>query len=88
MGDRNPGEAPREGKMRCGTSCNVCGCQDFVAAEYAYEAGRVPAIECADCRALVLHEDAASDDEERDSVKLAIAARASIAGDGAPVAVP
>jgi hypothetical protein len=49
-----------------------------VPAEYTSEAGRAPALECTRCRALVLTVEAARTEEERDSVKTAIAVRAAI----------
>jgi uncharacterized Zn finger protein len=58
--------------------CEVCGGHNFVAAEYASELGRAPALECTGCGALKLDEGAANTEEERDSVKLAIAVRAGI----------
>ncbi len=62
--------------------CNVCGCADFVATEYVLDEGhRAPALECLGCRALALDENAASTEAERESVKLAKALRARIAGD-------
>jgi hypothetical protein len=59
--------------------CGVCGWSgDFVAAVYASNAGTAPALECTRCRALILHEDAARNDHERESVKLAKAVRSAI----------
>jgi hypothetical protein len=60
--------------------CNICECVDFLPAEYASELGHAPALECACCHALVLDEDAAATESERDSVKLAVAVRAAISG--------
>src|SRR5947209_6522911 len=54
------------------------GCEDLVQAEYVTELGRAPALECVQCRALNLNVVAAKDEEERDSVKLAIAVREAI----------
>ena len=64
--------------------CNVCGCSDFLPAEYKSEIARAPALECARCHALVLDEGAAATEEERESVKLAKAIRAEIIAGGPP----
>ena len=40
--------------------CEVCGCGDFVEAEYTSDLGRAPALECVNCQALILDETAAS----------------------------
>ena len=47
-----------------------------------FDGRRAPALECARCHALVLDEDAAGTDSERDSVKLAKAVRAAIGESG------
>ncbi len=59
--------------------CEVCEGGDFVEAEYASEAGRAPALKCTRCGALNLKPEAARTEEERDSVKTAIAVRNAIA---------
>jgi hypothetical protein len=58
-------------------TCPVCGNEDFVTTEY--KAGDIvaPALECMACKAVVLDVEAGRTDEERESIKLAIAARAS-----------
>ncbi len=58
--------------------CEVCGWDRFMRSEYASEIGKVPAFECVRCRAIALTEDAASTEEERISVRLAIAIRDAI----------
>jgi hypothetical protein len=58
--------------------CEVCGWDDFVRTEYECEVGRVPALECARCHAINLSEDAARTEEERTSVRMAIAVREAI----------
>jgi hypothetical protein len=56
--------------------CNICGGENFTVSEYCTDGVRAPARECATCHALVLDEEAASSEAERDSVRLAVAARA------------
>lgn len=51
--------------------------------EYRTGSVRAPARECAICHALVLDEQAATSEEERDSVRLAAAARAACSVDAA-----
>jgi hypothetical protein len=61
--------------------CNVCGSRAFNATEYRTgpdAAHRAPAFECRGCGAISLGEEAAASDEERDSVRVAIALRAEI----------
>ena len=58
--------------------CEVCGWDRFERAEYACEAGNVPAFACVRCGAVALSEDAATTEEERTSVRLAIAIREAI----------
>ena len=60
--------------------CKVCEGSVFAAAEYRTLPGRaaVPALECADCRALMLDESVASSPDERDSIRLAKAARCAL----------
>ncbi len=58
--------------------CEVCGYGHFVAAEYATQVGRAPALECARCGALNLDENAASNDAELASVRFAALTRAGI----------
>jgi hypothetical protein len=57
--------------------CSVCGSDRFIASEYKMDGGKAPALECVRCHALNLDEAAASSDEERDCVRLAVAARAA-----------
>jgi hypothetical protein len=57
--------------------CQICGGDVFVPSEYWTDGVRAPAKECASCHALALDEGAATSDEERDSVRLAAAARAA-----------
>lgn len=61
--------------------CKVCGGRHFAASEYRHsrEGSPVPALECADCRALVLDETVAISDEERTSIRLAKAVRSALA---------
>ena len=59
-------------------SCNVCGNQEFTTAEYRMDSCRAPALECEKCGALNLSEGAAHTQEERDSVKMAIAVRSDL----------
>jgi hypothetical protein len=56
--------------------CNICGGDRFNTAEYRADGVVAPAKECATCRALILDEEAAAE-EDRDSVRLAVAARAA-----------
>ncbi len=62
--------------------CTVCGGTRFVATEYNTGDGRTrvpaPALECVKCLAIVLEEGVARSDEERESVKMAIAMRAAV----------
>ena len=53
--------------------CEVCGWDRFERAEYASEVGTAPAFECVRCGAIALSEDAATTEEERTSVRVAIA---------------
>jgi hypothetical protein len=57
--------------------CNVCGGENLTAVEYRAGSIRAPAMECDKCHAIVLDEAAATSEEERDSVRLAKAARAA-----------
>ncbi len=59
--------------------CNICGDRYFVAAEYRAEGCRAPALECSTCRALILREEIAGNDEERRSVKIAMGMRSALA---------
>jgi hypothetical protein len=61
--------------------CHICGGDAFRASEYRAESVRAPARECMTCHALVLDEEAATSDEERDSVRIAAAARAAHCAD-------
>jgi hypothetical protein len=61
--------------------CNVCGSRAFKVTEYrsgGNAACRAPAFECRACGAISLGEEAATSDEERESVKMAIAMRAHV----------
>jgi hypothetical protein len=63
-------------------TCNVCGGTTLLRTEYRAGQGVVaPALACADCAAISLDESVAECDEERESVKLAKAARAAAVGD-------
>ena len=59
-------------------SCNVCDNKEFTTAEYRMDSCRAPALECTSCGALNLSERAANTQEERDSVKMAIAVRSDL----------
>ena len=62
--------------------CSVCGSTGFRTIEYTSGRGsaeRAPALECRGCGAISLREEAAGTTEERESVKMAIAARARVA---------
>jgi hypothetical protein len=62
--------------------CNVCGSRAFNVTEYRSSgdtACRAPAFACCGCGAISLGEEAAENDEERQSVKVAIAMRAHVA---------
>jgi hypothetical protein len=65
--------------------CNICGGRDFAASEYRHsrEGEPVPALECADCRALVLDETVAISEEQRTSIRRAKAVRAGLAASAA-----
>jgi hypothetical protein len=62
----------------CGMRCTVCGGTRFVATEYKTGEVTAPAMECASCSAIVLEEGVARTEEERSSVKIAIALRAAV----------
>jgi hypothetical protein len=56
--------------------CSVCASGSFDATQYRLDdGGTVPALHCVACRALILDENAADSDEERASVRFAIAQR-------------
>jgi hypothetical protein len=55
--------------------CNVCGGSRFLSTEYNTGSKRAPALECTKCHALVLDQAVARTDEERESVKMAVALR-------------
>jgi hypothetical protein len=58
--------------------CPVCNGEDFVVIEYVTTHGvRAPAFRCVRCEAIHLDEAAARTEEERESVRLAKAQRAS-----------
>jgi ribosomal protein S27AE len=59
-------------------SCPNCGSGVFVASEYKMQYRRAPALECATCHILHLDEEAVASKEDRDSVRLAVAARAHV----------
>jgi hypothetical protein len=61
-----------------GMKCTVCGGTRFVATEYKTGDRRAPALECSQCLAIVLEEGVARTNEERESVKIAIALRAAV----------
>jgi hypothetical protein len=56
--------------------CEVCGDDRFDRVEYPSGISTVPAFACVRCGEMVLSEDAAKTEEERSSVRIAIAARA------------
>jgi hypothetical protein len=62
--------------------CTVCGGSHFAATEYNTGDGAhrvaAPALECTKCKAIVLEEHVARTQEERESVKMAIAMRSAI----------
>jgi hypothetical protein len=62
--------------------CTNCGGERFQPSEYWTGSVRAPALECEHCRSLILDEEAAHTEEERDSVRLAVAARAVFHSDG------
>jgi hypothetical protein len=64
--------------------CNICGSRIFGIIEYrqgGHAAPRAPAFECRGCGAISLGEEAAASDEERESVRVAIARRAHVTED-------
>lgn len=63
--------------------CSVCQGESFIASEYILDDRRAPAVECTRCHALDLDEAMARSQEERDSVRLAVAARAACCEDPA-----
>jgi len=58
--------------------CSVCGGTEFTATEYKTGETSAPALECVRCSAIVLEAGVARTDEERASVKQAIALRAAV----------
>ncbi|HLK37420.1 MAG TPA: hypothetical protein VKU41_11760 [Polyangiaceae bacterium] len=58
--------------------CTVCRCRSFTRSEYHTAGCTAPAMSCDGCGALNLGEEVATTEEERDSVRLAVAMRASI----------
>jgi hypothetical protein len=60
-----------------GMRCNICGGDRLTASEYRTGSVRAPAMECVACHAIVLDESLATSEQERDSVRLAVAARAA-----------
>jgi len=67
-------QAPVSPEMRC----KNCGEREFLPAEYRSGGVSAPAIECAHCHVLNLDEEAAHTEEERDSVRLAVALRVAV----------
>jgi hypothetical protein len=62
--------------------CNVCGSDRLAKTKYRTPSGvQAPAWECQSCLAIILHDSAAQSDDERDSVRLAKAARAVVIDD-------
>ncbi len=57
--------------------CDVCGSESLTATEYCAGSVRAPAMECTRCHAIVLDEAVATSDQERDSVRMAVAVRAA-----------
>jgi hypothetical protein len=57
--------------------CKVCGHDELFETEYRTGKLTAPALECAKCHALDLDERVAKSDEDRDSVRRAVAARQS-----------
>jgi hypothetical protein len=57
--------------------CSVCRGASFVASEYKMEGVMAPALECTYCHALNLDETVARSQEDLDSVRMAVAARAA-----------
>ena len=71
--------------------CNICGSRAFSVTEYRSRgdgACRAPAFACRDCGAIGLGEEAAASDEERESVKIAIAMRARVNFESRPPRAP
>lgn len=68
--------------------CTVCSGTRFVSAEYntgeAHRSRPAPALECVTCHAVFLEEGIARTEEERASVKIAIALRAAAQEPPAP----
>ena len=58
--------------------CSVCGGAEFSATEYKTGETTAPALECVRCSAIVLEAAVARTDEERTSVKEAIAMRQAV----------
>ena len=68
--------------------CPVCNGEDFVIIEYVTTHGvKAPAFRCVRCEAIHLDEAAAQTEEERESVRLAKAQRASASAQFAAAAV-
>lgn len=59
--------------------CAVCGNRGFRRTSYRTHHGTCPALTCLACQAITLDEAAAKNDEERASVRIAIAARRHVA---------
>ena len=69
--------------------CPVCGGQDLVATEYVTAStASAPALRCARCDALHLHEAVARSPEERESVRQAKAERAAVSEGGSLPGAP
>ena len=60
--------------------CKTCGRSDLKETEYVSGTLRAPALECLHCRAMQFDEAVARSDADRDSVRLAVAARRALAG--------
>jgi len=60
--------------------CSNCDGKSFIRTEYRMRGLRAPALECASCHVLHLDEAAVRSEEERESVRLAVAERARLSG--------
>jgi hypothetical protein len=58
--------------------CNVCGSRDLRATVYRFGPREAPAMECASCKTLVVTEEAADTDEERESVRRVLSLRCEL----------
>ncbi len=64
--------------------CSNCDGREFTNTEYRMPGVRAPAVECTNCHVLHLSESTVFSDEDRESVKMAIAERARIVAEGRP----